>query len=347
MWGSEGARDVGAPTMTRFGPYSRAAHAPLARRRPHWGPHPPCAAATPRPRRSSADSAPTRTTEGAAITLRPRRAARAAPDPHRPRRRTTIGIAGDDFVVLASDTRLSLDFSILSRNVTKTQQLCAPRAAPPPFRRPANAFWCRSTPKCLIGTGGCRADIVTLHKVLAGRIEMYAPHPRHSLPPRAQYGSGSCLQALPVTRAADSALSPRYKHDHEQDMRTTAVAQMLSTTLYGRRFFPYYAFNVVAGLDDEGKGAVFTYDAVGSFERTQYAAQGAGQKMMIPVLDNVIGFKNREDKARPLTAEETVEIVKDIFVTAGERDIHTGDAVDIRVVRASGVEEIRFDLKRD
>lgn len=138
-----------------------------------------------------------------------------------------------------------------------------------------------------------------------------------------------------------------YKHEHEQDMRTTAVAQMLSTTLYGRRFFPFYAFNVVAGLDDEGKGAVFTYDAVGSFERTQYAAQGAGQKMMIPVLDNVIGYKNREDEPRPLTAEETVEIVKDIFVTAGERDVHTGDAVDIRVVRASGIEEIRFDLKRD
>jgi 20S proteasome subunit beta 6 len=44
-----------------------------------------------------------------------------------------------------------------------------------------------------------------------------------------------------------------YKYTHEKEISTPAFAQLLSTTLYGKRFFPYYTFSIVGGLDQDGK----------------------------------------------------------------------------------------------
>merc|ERR1719261_1557155 len=84
-----------------------------------------------------------------------------------------------------------------------------------------------------------------------------------------------------------------YKHNHQREPSVTAVAQMLSTMLYYKRFFPYYTFNILAGVDDEGKGAVYHYDAIGSFERVPYTTSGSGSALVMSVLDNKIGKYNQ------------------------------------------------------
>ena len=77
-----------------------------------------------------------------------------------------------------------------------------------------------------------------------------------------------------------------YQHSNRRPMSCPAAAQLLGNTLYYKRFFPYYTFNLLAGLDEEGKGAVYTYDAIGSYERTGYSCQGSGKDLIQPVLDN-------------------------------------------------------------
>eukprot|EP00249_Psilotum_nudum_P005473 c18905_g1_i1 orf=514-1224(-) len=143
-----------------------------------------------------------------------------------------------------------------------------------------------------------------------------------------------------------------YQHQHNKKMSCPAMAQLLSNTLYYKRFFPYYAFNVLGGLDNEGKGCVFTYDAVGSYERVGYSSQGSGQQLLMPVLDNQLRSASplllpARDTATPLVEAEAVDLIKDVFASAAERDIYTGDGVEIVVVNTSGIRREYIDLRKD
>ncbi len=92
---------------------------------------------------------------------------------------------------------------------------------------------------------------------------------------------------------------------------------------------------------------MYGYDAVGSFKRDDYGCMGSGQNFIMPILDNLIGHKNRQDEKKPLSADEVVCIVKDIFVIATERDIYTGDSVEIKLVTKDSIKTEIFPLKTD
>lgn len=171
------------------------------------------------------------------------------------------------------------------------------------------------SPKVLMASAGFMADATTLKKTLLAR----------------------CRQ---------------YEFQNKKPIGCVSFAQMLSNTLYYRRFFPYYAFNIVAGLDAEGKGAVFTYDAVGSYERTNYSCQGSGQALIMPVLDNQLKTVSplvlpAVSSATPLSEEEAIYLIKECFATAAERDIYTGDKVELYIMNAEGVRKEEMELRKD
>lgn len=203
---------------------------------------------------------------------------------------TVVGIAGEDFAVIASDTRLSEGYSIHTRECPKLFKL---------------------TPHAVLGACGFHGDVLTMTKVVEHRLV-------------------------------------QFEHDHEKKMSAQSIAQMLSTILYSRRFFPYYVYNILAGIDDHGKGCVYSYDPVGSYEREEFRAGGSAAALLQPLLDNQIGLKNQQNVQKvSLTKEKTVALIKDIFTAAGERDIYTGDRVEIMIITKDGVERDSWQLRRD
>ncbi|KAI6044049.1 nucleophile aminohydrolase [Pisolithus marmoratus] len=117
-----------------------------------------------------------------------------------------------------------------------------------------------------------------------------------------------------------------YRHAHAKDMPLRSIARLIQTMLYSRRFFPYYVYNILGGIEEDGSGAVYSFDPVGSYERETCRAAGPAQSLLQPFLDNQIYFKNQQPA--PGTSHPThlplqlvLALVIDSFTSATERHI--------------------------
>lgn len=155
------------------------------------------------------------------------------------------------------------------------------------------------------------------------------------------------------------AVCKMYRYRHGKPMSVSACAKRLSTILYQKRFFPYYVHAILGGLDEDGTGAVYSYDPVGSYEREQCRAGGAAASLIMPFLDNQVNFKNQyipgsgvghelqERERLPLPRNEVEVLVKDAFDSAVERHIEVGDGLQMMIITKDGIEERLLPLKRD
>lgn len=180
-------------------------------------------------------------------------------------------------------------------------------------------------------------------------------------------GEGAQIVLSVVGFAADGdalrerldAMVKMYKYKHGKPMSVSACAQRLSTILYEKRFFPYYVHAILGGLDEEGKGALYSYDPVGSYEREQCRAAGAAASLIMPFLDNQVNFKNQyipgsgeghaleAKKAEPLPQATVEALVRDAFSSAVERHIEVGDHLQVMIITRAGIQEVFHPLKKD
>jgi 20S proteasome subunit beta 6 len=148
-----------------------------------------------------------------------------------------------------------------------------------------------------------------------------------------------------------SILRTRVKtyHDiHEgKEMSLNAIAQLMSTLMYQRRLFPYMTSSIVAGID-EGEGFVYSFDPVGHIQKKKFNSGGSAEFLIQPILDNVLGLKNMKNvMVTSITQDFAIRLVRDVFVTAAERDIHTGDGIEIAIINKNEVKKLRVPLRKD
>ncbi|KAG9108151.1 Proteasome subunit beta type-6 [Ceratobasidium sp. 392] len=186
---------------------------------------------------------------------------------------TILAIAGEDFAVIAGDTRQTEGYSIQTRYAPKVFRL---------------------TDKAVLAVNGFAAD-------------------------------------------GNMFVKKWYRHAHAKDMPLHAIARLIQTMLYAKRFFPYYVYNILSGIEEDGSGAVYSFDPVGSYEREACRAAGAAQSLVQPFLDNQIYFKNQQG-AHPqhLPLPHVLALVTDSFTSATERHIEVGDGLEIYVLLAPG-----------
>ena len=139
-----------------------------------------------------------------------------------------------------------------------------------------------------------------------------------------------------------------YRRDHGNNYpETESLAELLMNTLYGRRFMPYYAFNLLCGLNRDGEGVIYGYDAIGSYSTLSYGVQGSGSEMGAPLLDNQFVGHNMMEKKLAQNEQDVEEAAKDIINSIAERDIYTGDNVELVMIKASGIKTVREPIRRD
>uniref|UniRef100_A0A914DS25 Proteasome subunit beta n=1 Tax=Acrobeloides nanus TaxID=290746 RepID=A0A914DS25_9BILA len=206
---------------------------------------------------------------------------------------STVAISGPNFVVIATDTRMSQsEMNILTRDADKIHIL---------------------NKNIVIATSGFQGDVLQLKRVLDSRLH-------------------------------------QYRFDYRRDMTVDVCAELLARNLYYRRFFPYYTGAILAGIDEHGKGAVFGYDPIGCIERQPYDSTGAGEPIITPFLDNQVGYKNLSESADkpPLTLDRAIKLVRDAFRMVAEREITTGDRINLVIAEAGQpVKKISVNLRED
>ncbi|EJK62406.1 hypothetical protein THAOC_16986 [Thalassiosira oceanica] len=233
-------------------------------------------------------------------------------DPYQLNGGLVAAVAGKDFVVIASDTRLTDGgYGINSRKYLSGRLWSASSSSPQPTNTfqpsshddfdlgltPLTLGWKRSPTRW--GPDGSLQQTISDLSHFSSRLvcdeEFVGDGRKESVPfgfPVMVGSAGCAADCEALKRQMRLEVSALECSLRSGPMHVQSIANLLQQVLYSRRSFPFYSFCVVAGIGrdahgDALSGYAYVYDAIGSYERVAVASSGTGRELMQPVLDRL------------------------------------------------------------
>jgi 20S proteasome subunit beta 3 len=142
--------------------------------------------------------------------------------------------------------------------------------------------------KLFVGLGGLATDAQTLHQRLVFRHNMY-------------------------------------KLREERDMRPSTFGNLLSSVLYEKRFGPYFASPVVAGLEPDGKPFICGMDSIGALETAEdFIVTGTNSESLFGMCESMW--------SPGLEADDLFEVVSQCLLSGIDRDALAGWGAVVYVI---------------
>jgi len=144
-------------------------------------------------------------------------------------------------------------------------------------------------------------------------------------------GVADALYLVDVLRAETSI----YQLAHDgKPILVKSAAKLLSNILYANKMFPFEVGLILGGITEEEGPTLLEIGAYGSILTDKFCAVGSGQNFSYGVLE--AKYKDT------LTIEEGKEIIKKAITSSINRDMASGNGIEIVVIEKEGKAKVEF-----
>lgn len=137
------------------------------------------------------------------------------------------------------------------------------------------------------------------------------------------------MQAISRNLKAELKL---YELESKRPPTVKVAAKLLSNMLYSHKIYPYFASVIVVGVDESGPH-IYVLDPLGSVIEDNYVALGSGSELAISIVET--------EYSKELDRKHAEELIIKSIKAASQRDVLSGDGIDIVVIE-KGVTEQKF-----